>query len=132
MSSASPYTRVMGGTCAPHPSVMDPVARRRPRYRWRTWMRGHVPWALVDLFPKGLEDCGQHEWHNYDDKVDRCYHCEVGVRPHRPIHAPIDDNFRLMLVRAAERGDEVAAELVESFHGRDRELGRPRWHPPAE
>jgi len=60
---------------------LDPVPRRRPRYRWRTWMRGHVPWALVDWFPKGLNDCGQHEWRAHDERTDRCYHCEVGVRP---------------------------------------------------
>jgi len=60
--------------------VQERVARRRPRYRWRTWIRGHVPWAMVDWFPKGLKDCGRHRWHAWDDDTDRCYHCEVGVR----------------------------------------------------
>jgi hypothetical protein len=77
-------------------------------------MRGHVPRALVDLFPKGLTDCGQHEWRRADDGTDGCYHCVVGVRPHQPIDVPIDHEFRTGLVRRA-----------------DRELGRPRWEPPA-
>lgn len=50
------------------------------RYRWRTWMRGHLPYALVDLFPKG-HDCGDHDWYyaydNQGSRVDECYHCEA-------------------------------------------------------
>jgi hypothetical protein len=114
-----------------HPSLLDPVPRRRPRYRWRTWVRGHVPWALVDVFSKGLHDCGQHEWHKYDEETDRCYHCEVGVRPNQPMHVPVDDDFRVMLVRAAARGSEIAPEMIEKLHEQDRLLGRPRWHPPT-
>ncbi|MBS1870709.1 MAG: hypothetical protein JSS99_13720 [Actinobacteria bacterium] len=62
---------------------LDSVPRHRPRYRWRTWIRGRVPWAMVDWFPKGRKDCGQHEWYACDHDTDRCYHCEVGVRPRR-------------------------------------------------
>jgi hypothetical protein len=33
---------------------------------------------------KGRGDCGAHEFHNADGKVERCYHCEVGERPYDP------------------------------------------------
>jgi hypothetical protein len=132
MTGAASYTRSMS-VSIPHPSALDPVPRHRPRYRWRTWMRGHVPWALVVLFPKGLKDCGQHEWRRRDEETDGCYHCMVGVRPHQPIDVPIDDEFRMGLVRwAEESGSAFAAEMVEKFHAHDRELGRPRWEPPAD
>jgi hypothetical protein len=80
MSVAPPYTRPMAYVYPEH-LLLDPVPRRRPRYRWRTWIRGHVPWAMVDWFPQGLNDCGQHRWHAYDEDTDRCCHCVVGVRP---------------------------------------------------
>lgn len=80
MSAGGSYTRSMAYVYPEH-LLIDPVPRRRPRYRWRTWIRGRVPWVIVDWFPKGLEDCGQHEWSAYDAETDRCYHCEVGVRP---------------------------------------------------
>ncbi len=53
-----------------------------PRYRLRTWFRGHEPnwlsrhWVL----PKGSDDCGMHEFYNADGIVNRCYHCAVGLR----------------------------------------------------
>ncbi len=48
--------------------------------RWRTQLRGNVPWALARLVPKG-PDCGAHDWYNADDQVDECYHCRA-TRPH--------------------------------------------------
>ena len=54
-------------------------------YRWRTWLRGHLPWGLINLglAAKG-EDCervrGRHHWYNVDHKTSGCYHCGV-VRP---------------------------------------------------
>ena len=51
-------------------------------YRFRTWLRGHSPWALINLgvFGKGA-DCeaagGDHEWYKKDDKHSACYHCKV-------------------------------------------------------
>jgi hypothetical protein len=84
MRPIASYTRPMAVTRTHDPDLLlDSVPQHRPRYRWRTWMRGHVPWALVDFFPQGLKDCGQHEWHAYDKATDRCYHCVVGVRPRR-------------------------------------------------
>ena len=54
-------------------------------YRWRTWIRAHLPWFLIDfgIARKG-HDCeavgGWHHWYNVDDGSSGCYHCEV-VRP---------------------------------------------------
>ena len=51
-------------------------------YRWRTWLRGKLPWFLIDrgIASKGA-DCeqagGKHWWHNKDDHNSACYHCEV-------------------------------------------------------
>ncbi|GAB4083045.1 hypothetical protein GCM10028783_39950 [Modestobacter muralis] len=54
------------------------------RYRWRTAVRARLPWLLIDrgVALKGRRDCGSHEWYRATDVEDRCYHCEVGVRPH--------------------------------------------------
>ena len=54
-------------------------------YRWRTWLRGRLPWTLINLglAAKGA-DCervgGAHHWYNADDRNSGCYHCTV-VRP---------------------------------------------------
>jgi len=48
--------------------------------RWRTWLRGHTPDLLfyrLDLAVPKARDCGDHEWYNADDVVERCYHCEA-------------------------------------------------------
>ncbi len=52
------------------------------RYRWRTRVRRHLPWFLVDrgFLGKGPRDCGAHEWFNHDGRVARCYHCTAGER----------------------------------------------------
>lgn len=52
------------------------------RYRWRTRARRHLPTPIAFFFPKGRKDCGDHEFYNDDNLVDRCYHCRVGVRTH--------------------------------------------------
>ncbi|WP_030267035.1 hypothetical protein [Streptomyces sp. NRRL B-24484] len=54
------------------------------RYRWRTDARIALPAALMRLFPKGSEDCGDHQWYRQDDRTFRCYHCEPGERPGTP------------------------------------------------
>ena len=51
-------------------------------YRWRTWLRSHLPWFLIDLgFAAKKPDCersgGQHCWYNQDGKHSACYHCLV-------------------------------------------------------
>ncbi len=80
-----------------------------------------MPWALVDLFPKGLKDCGQHEWFRFDDWTDRCYHCEVGERPHQ--HMPIDWDGDLWreLARLADEGDEEYRQLIRKLKREERE-----------
>jgi hypothetical protein len=55
---------------------------QRSRYRIRTRLRKLLPWLIAERIPKGREDCGDHEWYNADGRVDRCYHCRVGQRPH--------------------------------------------------
>ena len=52
------------------------------RYRWRTRLRRHLPWFLVNrgIAGKGRGDCGAHEWYNADGVIARCYHCEAGMR----------------------------------------------------
>ncbi len=47
------------------------------KYRWRTRLRTHLPFALLWLSPPGRGDCGNHEWHNVDYVIDRCYHCQA-------------------------------------------------------
>lgn len=56
---------------------------REGRYRLRTWLRGHEPTWLYNRWPipKGSSDCLNHEFYNVDGNVERCYHCDVGVRP---------------------------------------------------
>ena len=51
-------------------------------YRWRTTVRRHLPWFLIDLgvAQKG-SDCekagGRHDWYNLDDTDSGCYHCKI-------------------------------------------------------
>lgn len=53
---------------------------QRGKYRWRTWLRGNLPYFLSDRIEKGSKDCGDHEWYNADGEFEHCYHCSVGVR----------------------------------------------------
>ncbi|MGA2306749.1 MAG: hypothetical protein ABSH29_21555 [Acidimicrobiales bacterium] len=63
------------------------------KYRWRTRIRMHLPWLLVNLAPKGKSDCGNHEWYKSSDELDRCYHCVVGERRPSQIPTPSMDLF---------------------------------------
>jgi hypothetical protein len=54
------------------------------RYRTRTWIRGHLPYGLTWIAPKGPEDCGDHDWYRADEDTALCYHCEVGHRDLAP------------------------------------------------
>lgn len=56
--------------------------RRPSPYRWRTAMRRHLPWFLIDLGIAGKgRDCekrgGTHAWYNQDGVSSGCYHCKV-------------------------------------------------------
>ena len=50
------------------------------RYRLRTWLRTHTPYAISDRIEKGSGDCGAHEWYLSEGSTWRCYHCAAGVR----------------------------------------------------
>lgn len=76
------------------PLVMLEVFRRRvlaarpSPYRWRTAIRQHLPWFLINLgFAGKGRDCeahgGAHSWYNVDGTTCGCYHCKV-VRPGAP------------------------------------------------
>jgi hypothetical protein len=62
----------------------------RGRYRFRTWLRGHLPEWIATRFPRGKQDCGAHEWHRSDPATWRCYHCDVGVTHVSPF-APAEE-----------------------------------------
>jgi len=81
---------------------------------------------MADLFPRGLKDCGQHEWFRFDDESDRCYHCEVGKRPHQ--HMPIDWNSNLWreLSRLADEGDENYQQLIRRLKREEQEAEAAR------
>lgn len=86
---------------------------RPPRYRWRTWLRGRLPWRLAAFFPAGPKDCGNHEWFRADDDTDLCRHCLVGEREHKLM--PVDWSTGLWreLRQEAEEGSPVALKIVE-------------------
>jgi hypothetical protein len=94
-----------------HTATATYTSYMRPRYRIRTWLRGHLPGPLSDLFPKGPYDCGAHEWHRFDATTDRCYHCRVGKRAHVPTPMIVNSPEYDMLFRAAASGSEAAIEI---------------------
>jgi len=54
-------------------------------YRYRVWIRGRLPWWLINLGVANKErDCeavgGWHRWYKSTDEIDGCYHCEVKRR----------------------------------------------------
>jgi hypothetical protein len=64
------------------------------------------------LLPPGNQDCGEHEWFRADEQTDRCWHCTVGVREHRP--APIDPDSSVWqaLSEAARQGDPSSRRIA--------------------
>lgn len=54
------------------------------KYRVRTRLRGHLPYALLWLAPKGKHDCGAHEWYRAYADTWHCYHCEPGAAHGNP------------------------------------------------
>ena len=58
------------------------IQRNPSPYRWRTTVRRHLPWFLIDLgiAEKG-QDCekarGTHAWYNLDGVNSGCYHCKI-------------------------------------------------------
>lgn len=92
---------------------------RRGRYRLRTWLRLHEPGWLYARWPipKGSTDCGNHEFYNSDDVVDRCYHCEVGLRPHLTIHTlpPETDAGTIERGRQLHASGATDEDLIQMF-----------------
>src|SRR3954449_12435865 len=93
----------------------------RGRYRWRTRLRRHLPWFLIDrgVAAKYTADCGDHEWYNADGVVEHCYHCMVDSpttrristrradlrrrAPARAVRSVVRVRFRCGHVRGVER-----------------------------
>jgi hypothetical protein len=102
----------------PHPAAY--THPMRPRYRTRTWLRGHLPDPLAQPFPKGTHDCGQHEWYRADHDTDRCYHCTIGERQHVPTPLHQDSPEFTMLAAAAAQGSTASERvLVDRLHETD-------------
>jgi len=57
------------------------------KYRFRTRLRGSLPDWLLWISPKGISDCGDHEWYLSEGDTWRCYHCTVGVSEGSPLSA---------------------------------------------
>ena len=99
------------------------------RYRLRTWLRGRLPVALVDLVPKGARDCGAHEWYRADERTWRCYHCEPALASSSPWSSEehlqhtlggIDSTLRVLALRGEPGGEEELAALPEEEHRLER------------
>ncbi len=63
-------------------------------YAWRTWLRGRLPWFLIDLgFAGKGRNCDTvgawHRWYNEDNINSACYHCRQ-IRPGRLWEQPDD------------------------------------------
>lgn len=55
------------------------------KYRFRTRLRGSLPYWMLWVSPKGRRDCGAHEWYRAEGETWHCYHCEVGVSEGNPL-----------------------------------------------
>ena len=95
-------------------------AMRHGKYRIRTAMRGRMPWALVGLFPKGHGDCGDHEWYRSTDDIDRCYHCEAGVRVHTAPLGPYETADELLATLRAAGDDAITVDDLITTRGESR------------
>ena len=99
-------------------------------YRWRTNLRGRLPYVLADLIPKGRRDCGQHEWYNSDYIVERCYHGVVGIRPYRSSETPGERaRSRCLPDGVYDTGADVTKRQVRSRQPRSDNLYRLRCLP---
>lgn len=94
---------------------------RRGRYRWRTWLRGVLPYGLALRIPKGRADCGAHEWYRSDEHTWCCYHCEVGVTHVSPFSGAEQVAGRLAAIGWRFKALE-ARPYTEAVAGEAREL----------
>lgn len=67
---------------------------------------------LAPLFPPGNRDCGEHEWFRVDEQTDRCWHCTIGVREHRPVPIDPDSAVWQALTVAARNGDPSSRQIA--------------------
>jgi len=71
---------MVNGRWRNNPSPFFNVGCSSP-YRWRTWIRGNLPWFLINfgIAEKG-KDCqlvnGEHHWYNVDDQSSGCITAE--------------------------------------------------------
>ncbi len=93
----------------------------RGRYRWRTRLRGVLPYGLALRIPKGRVDCGAHEWYRSDERTWRCYHCEVGVTHVSPFSGDEQVAGRLAAIRLRFKA-LGAKPYTEAVAGEAREL----------
>lgn len=49
----------------------------RPKYGSAFRIRRRLSWALINwgVVAKSKSDCGDHNWYNADNNVERCHHC---------------------------------------------------------
>jgi hypothetical protein len=57
---------------------------KKGKYRRLTAARMKAPAVLGRLFPKGREDCGDHEWQLVEPGTWQCVHCVPGVTHENP------------------------------------------------
>lgn len=101
------------------------------RYRLRTWLRGRSPWFVAARIPKGVHDCGDHEFYRETGGVWRCYHCEPGLALEEPYtdREKLEQERELALVYAQidhARRDPKFQDLLRETVNRNRDaLDRP-------
>lgn len=91
--------------------MMTPYTVVMAKYRGRTWLRGHLPWAIAQHIPKG-HDCGRHDWYLEGDGLDACYHCQV-TRPH--IAQPLSASELELLETLAVADSPIAAKALADW-----------------
>lgn len=124
-------------------------------YRWRTWIRTHLPWFLIDLgIARKAPDCeaieGWHHWYNINDKSSGCYHCDVvrlgqiwndqiealasdgsDVDDVLTLQGPVErvDGKLVLLIPLNEGGDRFVecSHGISEMHGDTLRISIPEW-----
>jgi hypothetical protein len=124
-------------------------------FRWRTWIRTHLPWFPIDLGVAGKgRDCeavgGWHHWYNIDNESSGCYHREV-ARPGQlwngranerdqvdsdaaeilTLQSPVEkvDGGLVLLIPLSEGGDKFVecARGISEVQGDTLRVSVPEW-----
>lgn len=122
-----PRRRKEGSATARNEKIAEPYTRpmaRLPRYRFRTWARGHLPRPFGYLFPPGKKDCGRHEWFRHDLHTDLCLHCTVGEREHVPARIDTTSELWQWLSKSAKEGNPSSKKIVKRMIAEDEEARR--------